>query len=191
MLPSTTVQLSKISISRGAQETIVHQLSRQIREMILSGRLAIGTRIPSTRELANNMAQSEQSVATVQQPALAEFISEGHFMSHIRKMRKTYHQRERFLRQFLQKHLGDTATISGTGGGLNFILNLPSSINDTRLSENLARAGIVAHPLDNYYLHQKDRLKTRLNGLVIGFACANRADLEKSAITLIELIKGS
>jgi GntR family transcriptional regulator/MocR family aminotransferase len=142
-------------------------------------------------KVANNMAQSELSVATVQQPALAEFITEGHFMSHIRKMRKTYHQRERFLRQFLQKHLGDTATISGSGGGLNFILNLPSHINDARLSKNLARAGIVAHPLDDYYLHQNDKLKTRLNGLAIGFACANRTDLEKSAVTLIEKIKGS
>jgi GntR family transcriptional regulator/MocR family aminotransferase len=142
-------------------------------------------------KVANNMAQFELSVATVQQPALAEFITEGHFMSHIRKMRKTYQQRERFLRQFLQKHLGDTTTISGTEGGLNFILHLPSHINDARLSDNLARAGIVAHPLNDYYLHQNDKLKTRLNGLVIGFACANRTDLEKSAVTLIEQIKCS
>lgn len=141
-------------------------------------------------KVANNMAQSELSVATVQQPALAEFINEGHFMSHVRKMRKTYQKRELFLIQFLQKQLGDLITISGTGGGLNFILNLPSHINDVELSEKLAKSGIVAYPLYDYYLYQNRRQKPRLNGLVMGFACASRADLEKCAITLVEHIKG-
>jgi len=141
-------------------------------------------------KVANNMAQSDLSVATVQQPALAEFMNEGHFMSHIRKMRKTYQKRELFLIQFLQEQLGDLITISGTGGGLNFILNLPPHINDVELSEKLGRSGIVAHPLFDYYLHQNRGQKIHLNGLVMGFACASRADLEKCAITLVEQIKG-
>ena len=140
-------------------------------------------------KVANIMAQAEVSVSTVQQPALAEFINGGHFMSHIRKMRKTYLKREQFLIQFLQKHLGDITTISGTGGGLNFILNLPPQINDAVLSETLDKSGIIAHPLFDYYLHQNTWQKTRLNGLVMGFACASMADLEQSAITLVEQIK--
>lgn len=145
---------------------------------------------PALVKVANNMAQSELSVATVQQPALADFITEGYFMSHIRKMRKTYQKRELFLIQFLQKHIGDRVTISGTGGGLNFILNLPSYINDAELSEKLAKSGIIAHPIFDYYLHRNPAQKTRLNGLVMGFACASRADLEKSAVTLVDEIKG-
>ena len=144
-------------------------------------------------KVANNMAQAELSVATVQQPALAEFISQGHFMSYVRKMRKTYQKRQQFLAHFLQKHIGEMATISGTGGGLNFILNLPAEINDAKLSEKLSAAGIIAHPLDDYYLHQNTPNNLRLNGLVIGFACASTAQLEKAAISLIEhldVIKG-
>jgi GntR family transcriptional regulator/MocR family aminotransferase len=141
-------------------------------------------------KVANSLAQSELSVATVQQPTLAEFINGGHFMSHIRKMCKTYQKRELFLIQFLQKQLGDLITISGTGGGLNFILNLPPHINDVELSEKLAKAGIIAYPLFDYYLHQNHRQETRLNGLVMGFACASRADLEKCAMTLVEQING-
>ena len=142
-------------------------------------------------KVTNNMAQAELSVATVQQPALAEFISQGHFMSHVRKMRKTYQKRQQFLVRFLHKHLGDLATISGTGGGLNFILGLPAEINDVKLSERLGAKGIVAHPLHDYYLHQTARLGNRLNGLVIGFACASEAQLEKAAIMLVEYLKVS
>ena len=140
-------------------------------------------------KVANNMAQSELSVATVQQPALAEFINQGHFMSHIRKMRKTYQKREQFLIQLLQKSIGDITTLSGTGGGLNLILNLPSQINDTELSQKLGKAGIITYPLFDYYLHENARRNNRLNGLVMGFACASRSDLEQSAMTLAEQIK--
>jgi GntR family transcriptional regulator/MocR family aminotransferase len=140
-------------------------------------------------KVANNMAQSELSVATVQQPALAEFINQGHFMSHIRKMRKTYQKREQFLIQLLQKSIGDITTIDGTGGGLNFILNLPAQINDAELSQKLGKAGIIAHPLFDYYLQESARQKNRLNGLVMGFACASRPDLEQSAMTLVKQIK--
>jgi GntR family transcriptional regulator / MocR family aminotransferase len=139
-------------------------------------------------EVANKMAQAELSVATVQQPALAEFISQGHFMSHIRKAEKIYQKRESFLVEFLQTNLGDSATISGSGGGLNFILNLPDAISESSLSQNLREDGIIAHPLSDYYLHQKTNQSRHLNGLVLGFACASVVDLEKSAFKLVEEI---
>ena len=72
MLPSTTVQLSRINICKDGQETIVHQLSRQIREMILSGKLAIGTRIPSTRELANELRVSRTTIRESYEQLVAE-----------------------------------------------------------------------------------------------------------------------
>jgi GntR family transcriptional regulator/MocR family aminotransferase len=137
-------------------------------------------------KVANNMAQAELSVATVQQPALAEFITQGIFLSQILKMRKTYQTRQQFLVRFLQNNLADLATISGTGGGLNFILALPAEINDAKLSERLSAKGIVAHPLHDYYLHQGARHGNRLNGLVMGFACASEAQLEKAAMVLLE-----
>ena len=81
-------------------------------------------------------------------------------------------------------------TVSGTGGGLNFILNLPPHINDVELSGKLAKSGIIAHPLFDYYLHQNHKQMIQLNGLVMGFACASRTDLEKCAMSLVEQIKG-
>jgi GntR family transcriptional regulator/MocR family aminotransferase len=145
--------------------------------------------VPSSLvKVASNMAQAELSVATAQQPALAEFISQGHFMSHVRKTKKAYQKRESFLVEFLEKNLGEPATISGSGGGLNFILNLPDEINDSSLSRKLRQIGIIAHPLSDYYLQQKSSQSRRLNGLVVGFACASVVDLEKSAVKLVEAI---
>ena len=62
MLPGTTVQLSRIKFQKGAQDSIVLQISRQIRELILAGQLAIGTRLPSTRELSKELRVSRTTI---------------------------------------------------------------------------------------------------------------------------------
>ena len=137
---------------------------------------------------AENMAQAEQSVSAVLQPALAEFISAGHFMAYIRTMRKTYYRREQFLVQFLNRHLADEMTITGTGvGGPYLVLNLPARIKDHALSETLAEIGIIAHPLSSYYIHHKHDSERR-NGLVLGFGCSPRVDLERCANQLVALV---
>lgn len=137
---------------------------------------------------AKNMAQVELSVSSLLQPTLTEFISAGHLMTHVRKMRKVYHLREQFLVQFLKHHIGDMTTISGTGGGQSFILNLPLYINDSLLSEALNQKGIVAHSLSSYYLRPKSQNDHR-NGLILGFACSSRVELERYATILVHLIK--
>ncbi len=134
---------------------------------------------------AENISQAEQSVSTLLQPALAEFISRGHFMTHIRNMKKTYQRREQFLSQFLNNHLDGLGTTSGTGGGSNFILNLPSTINDQKISDQLIRQDVIAHPLSSYYLMKKSR-NDHANGLVMGFACSPRSKLAHSASILME-----
>ena len=129
---------------------------------------------------AKKIARLEQSVSTVLQPALAQFIAEGHYIAHIRKMRKVYHRRQKFLTSFLQQKLGDTISISGVNGGLNFMLNLPPSISDKKLSKTLSLKNIIAHPLSDYYLEKPTDNKNH-SALVLGFACSSRTQLEKSA----------
>ena len=135
-----------------------------------------------------SIAQVEQSVSSVLQPTLAEFISGGHFMTHIRKMRKTYRRRQQFLVQFLKHHIGDITTVSGTNGGSNIILNLPAPVKDHVLSEVLGRQGIIAHSLSGYYLQAKNQ-DEQGNGLVLGFACSSRVELERCARLLVEQVK--
>ncbi len=135
-----------------------------------------------------SIAQTEQSVSSVLQPALAEFISGGHFMTHVRNMRKTYRRRQQFLVQYLEHHLGDITTISGTDGGSNIILNLPAPVNDEVLSEAIGRQGIIAHSLSSYYLQAKKPDESG-NALVLGFACSPRAELERCARLLVEQVK--
>ena len=133
---------------------------------------------------AKKISRLEQSVSTVLQPALAQFIAEGHYIAHIRKMRKVYHRRQKFLTSFLEHKLSDMVSISGASGGLNIMLNLPHQISDRKISELLSQSNIIAHPIVDYYL-TKPTIDDRRNALVLGFACSSRRQLEQSAEILV------
>jgi len=58
------------------------------------------------------------------QAVLAEFICEGHFSRHIRKMRQVYSERRRVLVEEIEGALGDCCKILGGGAGLHLTLSI-------------------------------------------------------------------
>ena len=134
---------------------------------------------------AGTIAKSEMAVSTALQPALADFIANDHYISHIRSMRKAYQRREKFLTDYLTPHLGPGFSISGIGGGTNIVLNLPKKISDVALSKSLANENIIAYSIPSYNLEESTYSSSR-NALILGFACSSRKQLEKSADQLIK-----
>jgi|GEM_PF-4005678 len=63
---------------------------------------------------------------------LANFMNEGHFSSHVRKMRQLYAERLACLQAAIRHELGGTATISGSDAGLHLALGLPAAIRRAR-----------------------------------------------------------
>ena len=59
------------------------------------------------------------------QSALAEFIHEGHFFSHIRRMRRVYKRRQASFVTTLARELGDLIPIERPAGGMQLSLTLP------------------------------------------------------------------
>ena len=66
--------LIALALDRDAPEALHRQLYRQIRDAVLSGRLAPGTRLPSSRSLSGELACSRNTVVN----ALEQLHSEGY-----------------------------------------------------------------------------------------------------------------
>ena len=124
--------------------------------------------------VAKSIAKSEMAMSTALQAALADFIANDHYISHIRNMRKSYQRRERFLVEYLTAHLEPDFVISGVGGGTNIVLNMPTEISDVKLSQSLANENIIAYSIPSYYLGKTENPNPR-NALILGFACSSRA----------------
>lgn len=99
------------------------------------------------------------------QAALADFIEQGYFSTHIRKMRLLYGERRELLRRALQPILGSAATISSEESGLHLAILLPPDCDDEELARRAADEGLSVRALSTYYLGAN-----RERGLVVGYA---------------------
>jgi GntR family transcriptional regulator/MocR family aminotransferase len=106
--------------------------------------------------------------STLYQLVLTDFVREGHFARHIRRMRMLYAERRRALVDAIQVQMGDFVEVVGEEAGMHLVALLPPGTNDVRVSREAARRGISATPLSTCYL--KRPVKT---GLILGFAGAN------------------
>lgn len=103
----------------------------------------------------------------VQQAALADFMAEGHYAAHIRRVRHLYARRHALLRQSIARHLGDAWPVASQDAGLHLVLLLPGDMDDVHISSELGAQQIAARPLSHYY--QSVGLPQR--GLLLGYAC--------------------
>lgn len=124
------------------------------------------------------------ALASVQvQEALAHFIVDGLFLSHIRKMRRHYRDRRDHLAATLKSGLGDRIRFDIPSGGMQLVVRVRGSVDDLRLSGNLSDAGIDALPLSSMFLRQP-----RAKGLFLGFAAWREAEITGAVETLSRVV---
>ncbi|MEO5734894.1 MAG: PLP-dependent aminotransferase family protein [Rubrivivax sp.] len=112
---------------------------------------------------------------TPQQAVLARFISEGHYASHIRRMRAVYGARHDALIAAIAKHFGTTLPVMGGDAGLHLVLGLPPRVDDAALAQRIAQAGVASRPLS---LYQMRRPATQ-RGLVLGYGAVDEVDIAR------------
>jgi GntR family transcriptional regulator/MocR family aminotransferase len=106
--------------------------------------------------------------STLYQAVLTDFIREGHFARHIRRMRMLYMDRRRALVNAIEIEMGDMTEVIGAEAGMHLVVLLPRGTNDVALSRKAAQRGISAMPLSVCY----SKAPTR-DGLILGYGGAN------------------
>jgi GntR family transcriptional regulator / MocR family aminotransferase len=101
--------------------------------------------------------------STLTQEVLADFIREGHFSRHIRKMRMLYQERRNALVGCLEKELGRPVEITGEQAGMHLCIAL-DKISDRKITQRAARNGLWLVPLSSSYAGSESR-----QGFILGF----------------------
>jgi len=122
------------------------------------------------------------------QATLADFIAQGHFTTHVRKLRHTYGARRELLRRTLSRHLGteagQLATISRQESGLHLVVELPDWADDVALHDQAHDTGLSVNALSTYYLAPPIR-----KGLLVGYAYVTEEKIEHYGKALAALIR--
>jgi len=111
---------------------------------------------------------------TLHQAALAEFIQEGHFARHIRRMRQVYRERRSTLVEAVAQELGDAVQVVGDPAGLHLTALLPDAWNDREIAAQAARQSLWTMPLSACHLAGTGARQ----GLVLGFGGSEAAEIQ-------------
>jgi GntR family transcriptional regulator/MocR family aminotransferase len=110
------------------------------------------------------MAVSGYRAPTIDQAVLTDFIADGHFSRHVRRLRSRYQEARLMLEKEVERLLGAALTISGSPIGMHVIGRLAKGADDRRVSRKAEAIGLCAPPLSDYALN-----RSRVSGLVLGY----------------------
>jgi len=121
----------------------------------------------------------DQHSPAIDQATLARFITEGFFLSHVKRMRKLYADRRKFFIREFERLLGEHFILQIPEAGLHFVAWLRRDADFARIARARAKIGIKPSSLSFYCIQAK--LKP---AFVFGFAAWTPAQIRQSLVKL-------
>lgn len=117
------------------------------------------------------------------QAALADFIRQGHFATHIRTLRQRYGACRALLQQTLRQSLAPGARLSSAETGMHMVVHLPDTCDDAALCREAAGYGLDVRPLSGYFIAPPLR-----RGIVVGYGYTPTEQIVLYARLLAKLV---
>ncbi len=94
------------------------------------------------RVFASAKFMADRQGSSIEQCALADFLAEGHFERHIRRMRKLYGRRRTILREALRRHFAARVAISGDDSGMHLYATFKFGMGEHEAYRRALEAGV-------------------------------------------------
>jgi len=117
--------------------------------------------------------------AQLLQAVLADFMTEGHFGVHVRRMRALYGERRDALVEAADRELGKRLRLGPTDAGLEIAAYLPPGSKAREVAQRAARRGVSLVPLSRYAVAAAGP-----EGLLLGFAALTPAAIRAGMRTM-------
>lgn len=118
------------------------------------------------------------------QEALAEFVAEGSYLTHVRKMTRLYRTRRDHLIRRLRDGIGAYLSIQPPAGGMQLAAWARFPLDDEALVAALAQEGVAARPLSDMFYGVDKR-----SGLFLGFAGWRETEIDQACRVIGDLVR--
>lgn len=139
-------------------------------------------------ELAARFAEVAMCLAPAPGPSIqlatAEFMREGHYLRHLRRLKRAYSAKREELLMQIQPHFEANNVMTA---GLAVLLQLPDRASDVAIVDALRPFGISPSPLSVWYA----TAQTARSGLLLGVATSPTKEIAKSCERLMKTIRRS
>jgi GntR family transcriptional regulator/MocR family aminotransferase len=120
---------------------------------------------------------------TLYQTVVAEFMAQGHFAAHIRRMRHAYREQRDALAATLVRKAAGQLKVDVPDQGMHLVAYLTAGQRDIEVEAAAARAGLVVRAISRFYRKAQPR-----SGLMLGFSGYPRQLIVPAAVRLAALI---
>jgi GntR family transcriptional regulator/MocR family aminotransferase len=114
----------------------------------------------------------DRHASLIEQMVLSEFLNRGLLVSHVRRMRTLYRNRQKQLADGLCDLFDRTIPFEALETGMHLVLPLTIQADDQALSNLCASQKLILRPLSPYYLGRQRR-----KGLLFGFSAFNESEI--------------
>ena len=121
---------------------------------------------------------------TLYQTVAAEFMRQGYFAAHIRRMRLVYREQRDALAAELGSRAGDRVRLDMPDQGMHLVAHLGAGVSDVALMHAAREHGIVVRAISGW-----SRKTPRRSALMLGFTGFPREALVAAAARLAEIIE--
>ena len=129
-------------------------------------------------------AAADRHSPTLEQAVLADFVAEGHFARHVRRMRRLYAERQQVLVAAVREELRDRVEIAPSPAGMHLVAWLRPGEDDQQVSASALQAGVEASPLSWYAESRLER-----GGLVLGWAAYPPDQIRRAVAMLATVLR--
>ena len=131
---------------------------------------------------ARNSCDSHSTI--FEQMILADFIAEGHFARHLRRMRTLYEKRQHFLIAEAEKELGGLLKVSKADSGMHLIGWLAEGFDEQKVALKAFEKNLNVMPLSSYCIENKLPA-----GLILGYTGFDEKEIKQGVRKLKEVIE--
>lgn len=124
----------------------------------------------------------DRHTASLEQEALAEFISNGMYERHLRRMRRQNASRRSALLEAIRTHLGNRVEVTGDGAGAHVVLWPAKRQTEDSIIAAAARRGVRVYGIAPYFLKKPGR-----PGIVLGYSRMREPQIREGVRRLAEI----
>ncbi len=120
-----------------------------------------------------------QRASFMPQQALAEFMTSGEFHRHLRRVRRTYGERQKYLLDALKRDFVDFGKFVDHQAGMQIVFHLNEGFEDREICKRAAKLGVATLPLSAL-----GNGTSKYNGLILGYCGFSEGEMRPALAAL-------
>jgi GntR family transcriptional regulator/MocR family aminotransferase len=168
------------SLDRTGSVIYVGTFTKMLFNALRIGFIVVPERLVEAFRIARSFV--DRHAPTLDQAVLTEFINEGHFGRHVRKMRQVYSDRSQLLAKEANKRLSGLLDVEHAQSGMSTVAWIKTPITEMALARRAGQVGLEVFPISSCVRKYEQK-----PALMLGFAGCNASEI-KRGVSVLEAI---